>query len=74
MDVAEIYTGLRVKVVRLRKTTGMLIASKHLNVRAAGKTGTVRGWVPGHGGDVWFVQHDNSDEIGAYSFTELKKA
>lgn len=72
MDCNAIQPGLRVKVKKLEGTKGFLINSKHLAVRRKGVRGTVKNWVPGHGGDVWFVQHDNSDDVGAYCFTELE--
>lgn len=28
-------------------------------------------YVAGHGGDVWFVKHDGTDEVGAYALSEL---
>jgi hypothetical protein len=40
--------------------------------RAPGITGVVASYVPGHGGDVWFVRHDNTLDVGAYIFTELE--
>ena len=72
MELDAVKPGLRVKTKKLRGTKGFLIHPKHLTVRRKGVTGTVKMWVPGHGGDVWFVQHDNSDDVGAYSFTELE--
>jgi len=72
MDCNEIKPDLRVKTTKLNDTEGMLINQKHLAVRRESVTGTVKSYVPGHGGDVWFVQHDNSEEIGAYCYTELE--
>jgi hypothetical protein len=72
MDCNAVKAGLRVKTIRLEGIEGMLINPRHLTVRREGVTGTVKEWAPGHGGDVWFVQHDNSEEIGAYCFTELE--
>lgn len=73
MGANEVKSGLRVRVGRLDTTAGMSIAPKHLVCRKTGVTGTVKAWVPGHGGDVHFVQHDDSDDIGAYCYTELEK-
>ena len=67
----DVKPWLRVRTVKLGETTGMLIAEKHLNCRRAGVTGTVQHYVPGHGGDVWFVAHDDGT-VGAYRFTELE--
>jgi len=72
MNCNDIKPELRVKTTKLESTNGMCIAQKHLNVRQEGVTGTVKSYVPGHGGDVWFVQHDNPTEVGAYCYTELE--
>ncbi len=72
MKLSEVKPGLRVRIVQLGSTRGMFIAKEHLQVRKVGVTGTIKSWVPGHGGDVWWVKHDNSDEIGAYVFDEFE--
>ena len=63
--------GLRVRTVDLEGTAGMQIHHKHLNERAEGVAGTVAGWVPGHGGDVWFVDQGGA-WVQAYCFNELQ--
>lgn len=63
--------GDRALIVRLGSTTGMTIVQRHLDVRRVGASGTVLDWVPGYGGDVWWVQHDESEEIGAYCVDEM---
>ena len=50
----------------------MRIARKILERRAVGKIGTVLNYVPGHSGNVWFVQQDNG--VAAYCSTELEVA
>ena len=72
MNCNDVKPGLRVRTLELHNTTGMLIAAKCLNCRRGGVTGTVNHYVPGHGGDVWFVVHDGTNEVGAYFFTELE--
>lgn len=64
--------GMRVKIVRLEDTKGMLIKQHHLDIREVGQTGILSGYVPGHGGDVWWVNHDNGT-IGAYSINEFEE-
>ena len=72
MDNYEKRT-LFVKVKRIEETTGYMVHQKHLKAREISSIGVVKSWVPGHGGDVWFVQHSNdSNDIGAYTFTELE--
>ena len=72
MDVNSIKQGLKVCVVEDNGTEGMLIKPQHLDIRQIGKTGTILNYVPGHGGDVWFVQQD--DGVAAYCFNELEPA
>lgn len=52
----KIQSGMRVRVIADEGTTGMFIKPDILNRREIGKTGTVVSYVPGHGGDVWFVE------------------
>ena len=67
--------GMRVQVACLESALGMFVAWRHLSVRRVGVTGTITGCVPGHGGDVWWVQHDGSNDenpqVGAYCVDEL---
>ena len=74
MHDSDVKPDLRVKTTKLGDTKGMTISPKHLNVRREGVVGTVKSYVPGHGGDVWFVQHDSGDEVGAYVFNEMEPA
>jgi hypothetical protein len=74
MSCDDVKPNMKVRTTKLYETTAMLIKKKHLEVRKAGITGTVLSYVPGHGGDVFFVQHDGSEYIGAYCFNELEPA
>jgi hypothetical protein len=56
---------------RLGKTDGMMISPNNLNLRKPNTVGEVSDWVPGHGGDVYWVQHEGDDRPAAYCFTEL---
>jgi len=49
---------------------GFLVHQRHLIARKPGAVGEYIGWVPGAGGDLWWIKHDD-DSIGAYSFTEV---
>lgn len=63
--------GKKVKTsYMLGSTTGFLIHPKHLSARRSNTEGILHSYVPGHGGDVWFIQHDD-DSVGAYSITEF---
>ena len=74
MNCDQIKPGIRVRTTKLRDTKGFLVKHQHLACRKAGVSGTVRGYVAGHGGDVWWVKHDDSEDVGAYSYTELEAA
>jgi len=54
----------------LQGTGGFLVHEKHITARAAGRWGLLSSYVPGHGGDVWFVGHADRT-VGAYSTKEL---
>ena len=73
MELENIRRGLRVRVIADNGTMGMFVKEEHLVLRHVGATGTIIDYVPGHGGDVWWVRHDGNDgkDIAAYSFTEL---
>lgn len=73
MDLNSIEEGLKVKITKLGDTKGMNINPRHLEVRKVGVIGTILGYVPGHGGHVLWVKHENG-EIGAYVFNEFEKA
>lgn len=73
MDMNKVKPGLYVKITKLNDTKGMMIAPKHLDARKKGARGIIREFVPGHGGDVWFIKHDDDGQIGAYSFDEFEK-
>lgn len=72
MHLNEVKDGMRVRVTKLEDTKGLMISPKNTSVRRVGAIGTIRGYVPGHGGDVWWVKHDDADEVGAYVFTEFE--
>ena len=71
MDLQDVKVGLKVKITKLRSTSGMMIHPKRLAVRKAGAKGTVLGYVPGHGGDVWWIEHVDG-QVGAYCYDEFK--
>jgi hypothetical protein len=72
MNAMSLRPGLRVRTATtLGDTTGMIIAPKILANRRPGASGTLRSYVPGHGGDVWFVEHAGGD-IAAYAYDEFE--
>jgi hypothetical protein len=64
-------SGTEVEVGKLGSTQGMLVAEKHLVARQANSKGRLLNWVPGHGGDVWAVDHGGR-RIAVYSIDEIK--
>lgn len=72
MNCNDVKTGIRVRITKLDSVDGMFIHAKHLTCRRVGVTGTVGNYVGGHGGEVWFIDHDGSDECGAYVYDEFE--
>lgn len=62
--------GQRVKAIRLKSVRGAFIEPHYLDARRRGAVGTITSYVPGHGGDYWFVSHSD-DSIAAYGTKEL---
>ena len=54
----------------LGTTDGMFISLNNLNNRKRNCKGKLLSYVPGHGGDVWFIKHSKND-IAAYSINEF---
>lgn len=50
---------------------GFLVHEKYLSTRSPGKSGKYMGWVPGAGGDLWIIEHEDST-VAVYSFDEIK--
>ncbi len=77
MEQPEKMLEFGVKVVtasELDDTMGMTVARKHTVCRRPDGYGRITGVVPGHGGDVYWVQHKDDETIGAYCFTEFDLA
>lgn len=55
----------------LESTGGFLIKQQHLDCRVPNTEGEILGYVPGHGGDVYWVQHANGD-VAAYGYPEFE--
>ncbi|MEK7538837.1 MAG: hypothetical protein AAB552_03265 [Patescibacteria group bacterium] len=71
MEFSKVSEDMRVRTVgALGDSDGMLIKQEHLDARQPNKDGQVLGQVPGHGGDVWWVAHDDGT-TGAYALNEL---
>ena len=72
MNLQEIKKGIRVKTnPALGSTNGLSVNQQHIRARRTSKEGTVLGFIPGHGGDCWWIKHDSGD-IGAYCYDEFE--
>lgn len=60
--------------LKLDSTQGMAVNPIHLNNRKPDTRCQFVGVVPGHGGEVWFCQHEGGDDVAAYSTDELELA
>lgn len=58
------------KIAGKKICMGFFVKDKYINCRRTDEVGTYRGWVPGAGGDVWWIEHMDGT-IGAYLFDEL---
>lgn len=59
MHWSKVKQNMRVRTnAVLGSTGGILLSPERLAIRKANALGTVYSWVPGHGGDVWYVVHD----------------
>lgn len=56
---------------KLRSTDGMTIVPEVLARRRAGVVGRFHDIVPGHGGDVWWIEHAGG--FAPYCYTELDR-
>lgn len=74
MKSDDVKPGLRVFVRYLHAyiEEGYLTGNKHVLARKVGIKGTVLGHAIEHGGGVWWVQHDDSEDLGVYTFLELE--
>lgn len=71
MYISQIREGMTVKTAAtLGSTMGFLIHSRHINARRTDAVGKLRSWVPGHGGDVWWVEHADG-QVAAYAYDEF---
>jgi len=76
MNLEDVKTGMKVCTHKvLGETKGMFVKPKHLKARRPDSEGVVLDYIPGHGGDCWWVKHGDApdgSEIGAYCFDEFE--
>jgi hypothetical protein len=80
-DIEDIQSmmGKRIRThEKLETTQGMLVAQRHLNGRRPNALGIIISWVPGHGGDAYWIRHvegpssADPSPVAAYCFTEFE--
>lgn len=62
--------GDEVITLDLESTEGMIVPGRLIESRKANMPGVIIGYVPGHGGDVWYVDHF-AEAQAVYSTSEL---
>jgi hypothetical protein len=65
--------GTRIRTSNpLDSTAGFMVKEKHLQARKPGAVGIITGIVGGHGGDVYWVAHFDTDVTAAYGWMEFE--
>jgi hypothetical protein len=67
----KLGSGQKVDITKLEPTIGWLIKDKNMKTRRVGP-GQIINYVPGHGGDVWFVRNEPENTVAAYAINEFK--
>lgn len=72
MNCNDVKQGMRIKTnAELGETAGMMVGKTYIHARKASTPGIVKGFVPGHGGDVWWIEHE-AGNIAVYCFDEFE--
>ena len=72
MDLEKIHTSMRVKTSDiLGDSPGLMVRTEHISARKPNKEGRISGIVSGHGGNAWWVTHDDGT-VGAYLLDEIE--
>ncbi len=71
MDCNDVKPGMTIITGELGDTRGFLVRQDYLKNRRSGARGLVGTYVPGHGGDVWWVRHEDGTDA-VYMFTEME--
>lgn len=68
----DIGTKLKIKnkIRSVEECGGFFVKSTNLTTRRFNQQAEYAGWVPGSGGDIWWVKHTDGT-IGAYCVDEL---
>jgi len=57
-------------IVGKEECRGFFVKEHHLDARKPNTIGFYNGFVPGAGGDVWWIKHEDGT-VGAYGYWEL---
>lgn len=58
------------KILPQKECGGFFVKEKHIECRKPSINGIYRGWVPGAGGDIWWIEHEDGT-VGAYTYEEV---
>lgn len=76
MNEPKSVLGVGTKIITsiaLHPTTGIMVKPKYFETRRPSTVGTIQGFVPGHGGDIYWVQHED-ESIAVYGWQEFELA
>lgn len=72
MNESLVKVGMRIVVTDIKPTIGYNVAKVHIANRALHARGTVLGYISGHGGEVYAVEHD-AGSIAVYHYSEFEQ-
>lgn len=61
---------VKARIAPPKECRGFFVKEKYIQARKAGAKGTYHGFVPGAGGDIWWIKHEDGS-VGAYVYDEL---
>lgn len=65
-------TGTRIRThSTLGSIVGLIVKTEYLSARRANAFAVIGGFVPGHGGDVYWARHDDST-VAVYGWPEFE--
>ncbi len=74
MNEPKCVLGVGTKIITsiaLHPTTGLMVKPKYLEARRPSTAGIIQGFVPGHGGDIYWVEHED-ESIAVYGWMEFE--
>ncbi len=72
MKLDDVKVGLHVRTnSQLGSTLGFMVVENNMNARRPDATGILIGYIPGHGGDCWWLKHGD-ETVAAYCFDEFE--